>query len=191
LIEQSGPRYCFKNGTGWLRPPAIRIPSPNCDDRPECCAPEAIIIHSISLPTCCYGGRFIEDLFGNRLSADAHATFAEIAPLKVSSHFLVRRGGHLIQFVDVGKRAWHAGVSRCLGRDKVNDFSIGIELEGCDYESFTMEQYRSLADLVRTLRAKWPNLGSERLFSHSDIAPERKTDPGPFFDWHRLHVLLQ
>ena len=142
------------------------------------------------MPPCCYGGRFIEDLFGNQLKSDAHPTFPEIASLKVSAHFLVRRSGRLIQFVEAGKRAWHAGVSCCLGRDQVNDFSIGIELEGCDYESFTMQQYRSLAGLVLVLRREWPILGDERLFSHSDVAPERKTDPGPYFDWHRLIALL-
>lgn len=183
-------RFELENPTGWLLPPVRRIPSPNHDERPDDCIPEVVIIHAISLPAGRYGGGFVEDLFVNHLDPGAHPSFPEIARLQVSAHFLVGRSGELEQFVAVGKRAWHAGASRCLGRERVNDFSIGIELEGCDYESFTMNQYRCLAALLAALRHEWPQIGADRLFGHSDIAPGRKTDPGPCFDWTLLRTLM-
>lgn len=170
----------------WLDAPVRCIESDNYDERPDYSEPEAVIIHAISLPPTAYGGDYVEALFTNRLDSSGHPYFKDIESLKVSAHFYIRRSGLLTQFVAVDKRAWHAGVSECLGRDCVNDFSIGIELEGCDHESFTLAQYDNLALLVRTFRSRWPWLGPDRLFGHSDIAPGRKTDPGPYFDWQRL-----
>ncbi len=176
---------------GWLGPPARRVESPNHDERPGDGGIEAVIVHAISLPPDCYGGRYVEQLFCNRLDVGAHPYFEQIAGLRVSAHFLVERAGGIVQFVPVARRAWHAGESRCLGRERVNDFSVGIELEGCDHESFTLAQYATLAALVRGLRRDYPQLGDDRLFGHSDIAPGRKTDPGPRFDWDRLRALLR
>lgn len=179
-------RLRLKTPEGWLLPPVERVESPNCDPRPFGCIPEVVIIHAISLPPRRYGGRYIDDLFTNRLDVSAHSYFREIGGLRVSAHFLVRRDGRVAQFVPVGMRAWHAGVSVCLGRERVNDFSIGVELEGCDEESFALEQYNSLSELLRALREHWPRLGPDRWFGHSDIAPGRKTDPGPNFEWSRI-----
>lgn len=166
------------------------MPSPNCDDRPSACEPDLIVIHSISLPAGQFGTPHVEALFCNCLDLSAHPSFPEIAPLRVSAHALIRRDGELIQFVPFTKRAWHAGASCYAGRDCCNDFSIGIELEGCDWQPFEDEQYQRLAQLVRLLMAAWPAIGAERLVGHSDIAPGRKTDPGPHFDWGKLRSLI-
>ncbi len=166
------------------------LPSPNCDERPAGSEPELIVIHSISLPEGHFGSPHVEALFCNCLDVDAHPSFREIAALRVSAHVLIRRDGALIQFVPFTKRAWHAGVSCYDGRDCCNDFSIGIELEGCDWQPFEERQYRRLASLVRLLMAAWPAIGNHRLAGHSDIAPGRKTDPGPHFDWRKLRNLL-
>lgn len=163
------------------------LPSPNCDERPADFAVELIVIHNISLPPGQFGGDAVMDLFLNRLDAAAHPFFATIAHLRVSAHFLIRRDGELIQFVSCGQRAWHAGVSNWRGRERCNDFSIGIELEGADDIPFTEVQYEMLSRLVRALLQCYP--GAE-LTGHSDIAPGRKTDPGPHFDWPRLRALL-
>jgi AmpD protein len=179
----------FSTGSPWLDG-ARRVPSPNFDDRPTDCDVDVVIVHAISLPPRCYGGGFVEALFTNRLDACAHPYFREVAPLKVSAHFLIERGGAVVQFVAVDKRAWHAGASRCLGRERVNDFSVGVELEGCDEESFTLVQYERLAALIRALSVRWPVLGQERVFAHCDVSPGRKTDPGPCFDWGRFRRLL-
>ncbi len=157
--------------------------SPNHDKRPPNCEVDVIIIHAISLPPGCFGGPEIEYLFCNTLDTDQHPYFREICNLKVSTHFLIRRNGEIVQFVPVTKRAWHAGESFCLGRSQVNDFSIGIELEGCDELAFEQRQYEVLVQLTRCLFEAFPNLSPDRLFGHSDIAPGRKTDPGPCFDW--------
>lgn len=141
------------------------------------------MVHSISLPPGEFGGDAIERLFTNRLDPAAHPYFREIEGLKVSSHFLIRRDGELVQFVPVKRRAWHAGVSSWRGRARCNDFSIGVELEGTDDGPFTRAQYARLAMLIRHLRATLP---LRDIASHSDIAPGRKTDPGPGFDWPRL-----
>lgn len=183
-------RLRLESATGRLASPVRRVVSPNCDERPPGCRPEVVIIHAISLPPGVYAGRSVERFFTNRLDPDEHPYFREIASLAVSAHLFVRRDGELIQFVPVRMRAWHAGVSRCLGRESVNDFSIGIELEGCDDESFTRAQYDGLAALIAALRVDWPHLRSDRLFGHADIAPGRKTDPGPYFDWKALHERL-
>jgi len=170
--------------------PAAFIASPNCDARPPGVRIDALVIHAISLPPGCYGGGFIERLFTNRLDPRAHPAFADIADLKVSSHFLVDRAGALVQFVPAPMRAWHAGESKLHGRERVNDFSIGIELEGCDHDRFTAAQYDTLSKLAQLLRARYPAIHPDRIVGHSDIAPGRKTDPGPHFDWQHLRALL-
>lgn len=186
----TGTRPRLESATGWLLPPARRVVSPNCDDRPDGDGVEVVIIHAISLPPACYDVEAVSALFTNCLDPSAHPYFAEVAPMRVSSHFLVDRAGRIVQFVPVGMRAWHAGVSSCLGRERVNDFSVGIELAGCDDESFTLAQYQATAALVDALREFWPALRPDRLFGHNDIAPGRKTDPGPCFDFARLRAGL-
>lgn len=157
------------------------IPSPNCDDRPPG-AIELLVIHNISLPPGEFGGDGVQRLFTNTLDAFAHPYYQTIAGLKVSAHFFVRRDGQIIQFVSCLKRAWHAGESRWQGRSRCNDFSIGIELEGTDTVPFTGLQYDALGHLAMALRKAYPIRG---IAGHSDIAPQRKTDPGPCFDWVR------
>jgi AmpD protein len=159
--------------------------SPNHDTRPAGAKVEALIVHCISLPPGSYGGRHVERFFQNRLVPAEHPYFRTISGLKVSAHFFIRRGGTLVQFVPTHRRAWHAGASRCLGRERANDFTIGVELEGTDDTPFTGAQYRTLQRLTRALFAAYPLLNGRRLFGHSDIAPGRKTDPGPHFDWAR------
>lgn len=166
-----------------LLTPARYIPSPNCDARPDNTPPSLIVVHNISLPPNVYDGEGIIALFTNTLDPTAHPYYATIQDLKVSSHFLIRRNGDLIQFVACRLRAWHAGASQWQGRDRCNDFSIGIELEGSDFEPFTDAQYESLSQLTQVLRTTYPILD---IVGHSDIAPGRKTDPGPYFDWARL-----
>ena len=163
------------------------VESPNFDDRPPDTEVTLVVLHSISLPPGEYGGRAIEELFTNCLDPGAHPYFREICTLKVSSHYLVRRDGEVIQFVPPEKRAWHAGVSSWRGRERCNDFSIGIELEGADDDVFTPAQYDRLAVLLRELRENFP---IRDIAAHSEIAPGRKTDPGPRFDWARLLSLL-
>ena len=163
------------------------VDSPNQDERPPGTSVTLAVIHSISLSPGEFGGDAIERLFTNRLDAAAHPYFAQIAHLKVSSHFLIRRDGELVQFVPVERRAWHAGASSWRGRARCNDFSIGIELEGTDEGPFTDAQYTRLAALLAALRAELPLTD---LAAHSDIAPGRKTDPGPGFDWPRLLARL-
>lgn len=159
------------------------IASPNCDTRPDAQPPCLIVIHNISLPPNEYGGEGIIALFTNRLDPTVHPYFETIQYLKVSSHFLIRRDGELIQFVPCTQRAWHAGASHWRGRERCNDFSIGIELEGSDFEPFTDAQYRQLAQLLPALQTAYPIVD---ITGHADIAPGRKTDPGPFFDWTRV-----
>ena len=163
------------------------IRSPNQDARPRGTEITLLVVHSISLPPGEFGGDAIERLFTNRLDPSAHAYFKEIEGLKVSSHFLIRRDGELVQFVPVGRRAWHAGVSSWRGRERCNDFSIGVELEGTDDGPFTDRQYKRLASLMSSLKKKHP---LRAIAAHSDIAPGRKTDPGPRFDWPRLLAAL-
>ena len=173
----------------WLAEAEV-IPSPNCDARPAGVAIDLIVIHAISLPPGEFGGPYIAQLFTNTLDARAHAYFAEVQALRVSAHFLVTRSGHLIQFVDIFQRAWHAGESHWQGRTRCNDFSIGIELEGCDELPFTEAQYVGLTALLTQLMQLLPTLGRANMVGHSDIAPGRKTDPGPHFDWARLRRSL-
>jgi AmpD protein len=168
---------------GWVRG-ARALPSPNFEARPDGAIPSLIVIHNISLPPGEFGGGAIADLFLNRLDCDAHPYFdAHLRGLRVSSHFVIRRDGELEQFVSCKERAWHAGVSNFFGRERCNDFSIGIELEGADDQPFEPAQYATLAALIAALRTYYP---IEALAGHSDIAPGRKTDPGQHFDWARL-----
>jgi len=170
---------------GWLidAPGVTRLPSPNVDARPNDEAVSLLVIHNISLPPGEFGGPYIADLFLNRLDLDAHPWFARLEGLRVSAHFFVRRDGSIVQFVASTQRAWHAGVSQHAGRERCNDFSVGIELEGTDTEPFTDAQYASLAQLDAALRARHPIIAVR---GHEHIAPGRKTDPGPHFDWSRM-----
>ena len=170
---------------------ARHVPSPNCDDRPAGVTADLIVVHGISLPPDDFGGPWIDLLFTNRLPPDAHPYFANIADRKVSSHLLIRRDGEIVQYVPFHRRAWHAGVSSYAGREKCNDFSIGIELEGADEIPYEPVQYRALSDVIRQLLVAYPALSFARIAGHSDIAPGRKTDPGPAFDWPRLRALLR
>ncbi len=174
---------------GWLAG-ARRVPSPNCDERPSGGEPELVVVHGISLPPGVFGGPHIDALFTNTLDPDAHPFFAEIQDLRVSAHLLIRRDGALVQYVPFHRRAWHAGVSRFQGRERCNDFSIGIELEGTDAVPYEAAQYQVLARVIRLLAATYPGIGPGRVVGHCHIAPGRKTDPGPAFDWTRLEVLL-
>lgn len=166
---------------GWMSE-AKRIDSPNYDDR-QTTVIDLIVIHNISLPPGEFGGSGVAELFTNCLDPDEHPYYREIYQRRVSSHFFIRRDGELVQFVSCDKRAWHAGVSTWYGRERCNDFSIGIELEGTDDTSFEEAQYLVLTDLVAAIRNHYPITG---VTGHSDIAPGRKTDPGPFFDWARI-----
>lgn len=163
------------------------IRSPNHDARPRGTRITLVVVHSISLPPGEFGGNAIERLFTNRLDPSTHPYFKEIAGLKVSSHFLIRRDGELVQFVPVGRRAWHAGVSSWRGRERCNDFSVGVELEGTDHGPFTHRQYERLTSLISALKEKHP---LRDIAAHSDVAPGRKTDPGRQFDWPRLLAAL-
>lgn len=167
------------------------IPSPNCDHREHQTDPEVVIIHCISLPPGEYGSGAIQRFFQNKLSPQEHPYFQSMAHLTVSSHFLIERTGKLIQFVPTHLRAWHAGESMCLGRPKVNDFSLGIELEGLDTDAsgFTEAQYECLNKLKSALEKVYSTIGKRRYFAHSDIAPGRKPDPGPHFHWSKLDFI--
>ena len=176
--------------TGWVRGVA-RVPSPNCDARPAGCAIDLIVVHGISLPPAEFGGAWIDRFFANDLPADAHEYFAAIAHLRVSAHVLIRRDGRTTQYVPFTKRAWHAGESVYCGRAACNDFSVGIELEGTDEIPYEPVQYDMLAELVSALERAYPSLGGAAIVGHCDIAPGRKTDPGPAFDWGALERRLQ
>lgn len=165
--------------------------SPNYDDRPDPEDISLIVIHCISLPPGEFGKPHIDRLFCNTLEPDDHPYFQEIHQLKVSAHLLIRRSGEIVQYVPFDKRAWHAGPSEYHGRSRCNDFSIGIELEGTETISYADEQYRQLAATLKCLFVHYPKLSERTLVGHSDIAPDRKTDPGPSFDWDRLFELLK
>lgn len=170
------------DAAGWLAG-ARRLPSPNCDERPVGSAIELLVVHAISLPPGVFGGDAVERLFTNRLDAGAHPAFAALRGLRVSAHFTIDRLGALCQFVACTRRAWHAGASSWEGRPACNDYSIGVELEGSEFEPYTEAQYAALQDLVATLRRAYP---IRALRGHDEIAPGRKFDPGPFFDWSRV-----
>lgn len=179
----------MKIAVGWLED-AVRIYCPNWDDRPDEEDISLIVIHCISLPPGEFGDDWITQLFNNSLSANAHPYFATIHALRVSAHILIRRDGEVIQYVPFHKRAWHAGISRYCGRDRCNDFSVGIELEGVEDVAYTDAQYERLADSVASLLQNYPRLSVKAIVGHSEIAPGRKTDPGDSFDWDRLYRLL-
>ena len=169
---------------------ATYIASPNFDDRPDGSVIELLVVHNISLPPGQFGGAGIIDLFTNRLDPNAHPCYRKIAEAKVSSHFLIRRDGELIQFVPCSRRAWHAGQSEWRGRSRCNDFSIGVEVEGADDQAFEGSQYAMLARLASLLLSRYP---IQDCVGHSDIAipPGRKTDPGPHYDWARFRAMLE
>jgi N-acetyl-anhydromuramoyl-L-alanine amidase len=175
--------------SGLMRGVTQRV-SPNSDARPPGVEAELIVVHGISLPPGEFGGPWIDRLFTNSLPMDAHPYFAEIGPLRVSSHLVVMRTGAVSQYVKFTDRAWHAGKSSFNGREACNDFSIGIELEGVDTVAYEVVQYRQLARIVAALCAAYPRLSPERVVGHSDIAPGRKSDPGPAFDWHEARALI-
>ena len=179
---ESGAQASSFSLDGWMSG-VQRIDSPNFDDRPDGGGVSLVIVHAISLPPSQFGSNDIEHLFTNTLDPTAHPYFSTIKHLRVSAHFLIRRDGELIQFVSCHKRAWHAGVSSWNGRERCNDFSIGVELEGCDELPFADVQYRRLVDLIESLKGSFP---IESIVGHSDVSPGRKTDPGPCFDWQRL-----
>ena len=181
--------YRVDTATGLLEGVPFQ-PSPHCDERPAAAAVELLVIHGISLPPGEFGGPWIEQLFLGRLPADAHPYFREVAPLKVSAHLLIRRDGSLVQFVPFGKRAWHAGASCFQGREACNDFSVGVELEGADDVAYEPAQYATLAGVAAALMQAYPGIAASRIVGHSDVAPGRKTDPGPAFDWARFRDIL-
>ena len=160
--------------------------SPFADDRPEGHAPELVVVHGISLPPGEYGGPHVEELFLGCLDPSAHPYFAEVHGMEVSAHLFIRRDGSMVQFVPFDRRAWHAGASNWWGRERCNDFSIGIELEGTDDRPYTDLQYEALAAALDALHAAYPGLDPSAVAGHCDIAPGRKTDPGPAFDWNLL-----
>lgn len=176
--------------SGWLRA-ARQVPSPNFDARPGGILPELIVVHGISLPPAEFGGPWIDRLFTNALPPAEHPYFEKIKDLKVSSHLLIRRDGEPVQYVPFHERAWHAGASSYQGRERCNDFSVGIELEGADEVPYEPAQYRVLSAVILALCEAYPSLSLTRIAGHSDISPGRKTDPGPAFDWQRLYALLR
>jgi len=186
--DQSMP-LDIDSATGLLKD-VRQVLSPHCDARPSGLLPELIVVHGISLPPGEFGGPWIDALFTGGLPPAAHPYFEAIRDARVAAHALVRRDGCVTQYVPFTQRAWHAGASEYCGRAGCNDFSIGIELEGTDDLPYERAQYATLAALVRALLACYPTLSRERLVGHSDIAPGRKTDPGPAFDWSRLRELL-
>lgn len=186
LAVAEPPRRLHVDRAGVARA-AVQIPSPNCDARPTDARISLLVIHNISLPPGQFGGPWIVELFTNRLNPAAHPYFASIADLRVSSHFLIRREGTLAQFVPCALRAWHAGDSSWRSRPKCNDFSIGIELEGTDDVPYEDVQYRTLTRLTRALRRRYP---LNDIVGHEDIAPARKSDPGPSFEWPRYRKMI-
>lgn len=175
---------------GWLAT-ACRRPSRNCDERPRGSAIDLVVVHGISLPPGQFGEGWIEDLFCNQLDPAAHPSFEDICELRVSAHVMIRRDGSVIQFVPFEKRAWHAGESSFEGRERCNDFSIGIELEGTDDIPYDPAQYRVLARLVRLLMSVYPAITPQRIVGHCDVAPGRKSDPGESFEWEQFYTMLQ
>lgn len=173
-----------------LLQPCRFSPSPHFDDRPNGLAIDLLVIHNISLPPGVFGESYIEDLFLGQLPAKEHPYFETVANIKVSAHLLIRRDGEVVQFVPFHCRAWHAGKSNFAQRSSCNDFSIGIELEGSDDVTFEVEQYHQLAKITQCLMQTYPGITLQNIVGHSDIAPGRKTDPGPYFDWAQYYGLM-
>ena len=181
--------FVLEGNGDWLQG-VRRVPSPNCDQRPADARVELVVIHNISLPPGQFGGGYVDALFTNTLDSAAHAYFTDIAALRVSAHLLIDRQGGITQYVPFSRRAWHAGKSCFRDRECCNDFSIGIELEGTDELPYEHIQYQRLAAVIRVLMQVWPEITPERIVGHSDIAPQRKTDPGPAFDWTRFQRMI-
>ena len=181
--------YTVNSDTGLITS-ARQCRSPNRDARPEGAALDTVVLHGISLPPGEFGGAEIEALFSNKLDWDAHPYFGEIRGLEVSAHLLIRRDGELVQFVPFTERAWHAGDSRFRGRARCNDFSIGIELEGEDETPYDDRQYAVLPGVLKAISTAYPDITPREIAGHCDIAPGRKSDPGPAFDWLRLYDAL-
>jgi len=177
------------DAAGWLQTVDV-VRSPNFDARPENTKIRLIVVHGISLPPGEFGGGYIQDFFCNQLDEKDHDYFYEISDMHVSAHCLIERSGNITQFVSFLDRAWHAGVSNWCGEDACNNFSIGIELEGIDDLAYDVAQYLRLGELIRCLKLHYPDIASDAVCGHSDIAPGRKTDPGPAFDWQRLNELM-
>jgi len=189
MTESSGTNLQIEPATGLLT--GVRqVLSPHFDARPKGMTPDLIVVHGISLPAGEFGGPWIDRLFTGNLPPDAHPSFRETSTLRVSAHAVVRRDGTITQYVPFGMRAWHAGHSEYNGRSGCNDFSIGIELEGTDQTPYTDAQYETLAILVKALLTSYPTLSAGHIVGHCDVAPGRKTDPGPAFDWPRWRRLL-
>ncbi|SFR41207.1 AmpD protein [Marinobacter daqiaonensis] len=184
------PKFPSRLRSSGRLPSARWCPSPNYGPRPDAEDVSLLVIHNISLPPEQFGGPHIENFFCNKLDTSVHPYFEEIAALRVSPHLLIRRDGELVQFVSLRERAWHAGRSIFCGRKECNDYSVGIELEGADTIPYTEAQYHQLAVTARKIMVAWPEITPERIAGHSDIAPGRKTDPGPAFDWDRFMGLL-
>ena len=160
-----------------------KIISPNCDLRPDDVEIDLLVIHSISLPPGEFDGDYIDQFFTNSLDPDHHPYFKEITPLRVSAHIMINRSGKVTQYVPFTQRAWHAGESEFENRANCNDYAIGIELQGCDKEDFTQAQYKTLANVTGAIRQLWPKISKQRIMGHCHIAPNRKMDPGPRFNW--------
>jgi N-acetyl-anhydromuramoyl-L-alanine amidase len=174
---------------GWLSG-VEQIHSPNFDNRPQGEEISLLVLHGISLPEGVFGTPFIDQLFTNQLQGDESPSFEPLKGLRVSTHLLIRRGGELVQYVSLNERAWHAGVSSFEGRTRCNDFSIGIELEGSDETPYSEAQYQQLRGVIPLLHKHYPAITQQRIVAHSDIAPGRKTDPGPAFEWQRIAQLV-
>lgn len=180
----------FVDASHRLQPGVRTLDSPHQDERPNPADIGLVVIHNISLPPGEFAGPWIDALFMGRLDHSAHPYFESLRGLRVSAHLCIFRDGGVTQYVPFDRRAWHAGVSRYQGRERCNDFSIGIELEGSDHVAFEPTQYAALADVLRALFARYPGLGPQHIAGHSDVAPGRKTDPGPYFDWAHLRARL-
>lgn len=199
-MSSANQQFCINLHTGFIEQ-ARQSECSHFDDRDGMAEQEGsldndesainlLVVHNISLPPKQFGGPYIDQLFAGCLNPDEHAYFKNIAEIRVSSHLLIRRDGELVQYVPLHKRAWHAGLSSYQGREKCNDFSIGIELEGADDVEYETVQYQVLAKVTRLLLQAYPNMGRERIAGHSDIAPGRKTDPGPAFNWDYFYQQL-
>ncbi|GAB2850058.1 1,6-anhydro-N-acetylmuramyl-L-alanine amidase AmpD [Pseudoduganella ginsengisoli] len=177
----------FIDADGWCDG-AFRYDSPHCNTRPADAEINLLVVHNISLPAGQFGGHHVSDLFTGRVDYNADPSLADLRNVQVSAHFFVRRDGRVVQYVSCNERAWHAGVSQFQGRANCNDFSIGVEMEGTDNVAFSSEQYEVLAQLAQALQNRYP---LRWITGHEHVAPGRKTDPGPCFDWLRLDALLK
>ncbi|MBC8519788.1 MAG: 1,6-anhydro-N-acetylmuramyl-L-alanine amidase AmpD [Gammaproteobacteria bacterium] len=178
------------DGGGWIIE-ADKVSSPNCDERPDGDEIDLLVVHGISLPAGKFGTPYIDQLFTNQLDTTEVQELEALKDLRVSAHLLIHRDGRLVQYVPLSKRAWHAGVSSFRGRERCNDFSIGVELEGSDYIAYTDIQYNRLASLIAAIKREYPQIVKDRIVGHSDIAPGRKSDPGPAFEWERLFEKME